>query len=408
MRFRALLMSVLVVVVACRLILAQAARPPAQRLAPRELKTIDRIAHAYYESKTKPVLEMLSRLVGRMGDAKIEALNQELARRKMPHAAKVLTEARLTYVQQGLTKQLPKPGPRETLIVLQTLNERVSRTLEARADLSIMADPIAFPSTPDGWHETLWKLHVLENQLETARLMADYMTRLAKGHPAGGASRLNESDRQLVQSDHSQLVERVQQATLDVEEREIELRTARLKAAIDRLEDPALDAARFLAAYTAAVDSRIVAHYFERAKKSELRIQNKTLSDDSTIESSLALAKRAQELDPELSYKAALLYEGLHWWLRGRYGMGPDVAGLAKSGEALHSLSAQLGLYMPSETPRPTSPADLSVKKSVPTFDRRHHYWWAWEDRRLHRGTLSTSTKVIQGENFLVTLSSFW
>jgi hypothetical protein len=404
----AFFLSILAFGVASGLIFAQVPNPPAQKLNPREIQTIEHIAQAYYQNETRSVLEKLSRLVARMNDGNVESLNRELSLRKLPDSAMLLTEARIAYVQQGLSKQLPKPGPREALAVLQTLNKQVQQTVEATAN-EPATSPLLFPTTPDAWAKALWKLHVLENRLETARLMADYMGVLAKGYPAGGANRLDENNRKLVESDHKQLATQLRQAAAEVEAREIALRIDRLKVATERLEDPALDSARFFAAYTAALDSRIILDYFERTKSDEVTTQNDPALGEGALETTRALANRAKELSQDLSEKAALFYEGLHWWLRGRYGMGPDAGGLAKSPDAMHSLAAQFGLYMPSETPRPTGPSDTNVKESVPTLDRRHHYWWAWEDRRLQRGGLSSSTRTTAaGDNFSVTLSRFW
>jgi hypothetical protein len=117
---------------------------------------------------------------------------------------------------------------------------------------------------------------------------------------------------------------------------------------------------------------------------------------------------RARELADGLSYKAGLFFEGLHWWLRGRYGEGPDVGGLAKSPEALVSDAALFGIYMPTETPQPSDPSDARVKRATPRFDRRHHYWWTWEDRRLQRGKLSSSIISNEQEKFSVTMHAFW
>jgi hypothetical protein len=95
-------------------------------------------------------------------------------------------------------------------------------------------------------------------------------------------------------------------------------------------------------------------------------------------------AKQADELAGDLATKTEHLFEGLDWWLRGRYGRGPEVWGLAKSGAALKNRSLLIALEMPSEPPVPTPPADPR-RAPVPQFDRRHHYTWAWEDRRLQK-----------------------
>ena len=72
---------------------------------------------------------------------------------------------------------------------------------------------------------------------------------------------------------------------------------------------------------------------------------------------------------------------GLQWWLRGRYGRGPEGFGLLKSELALASPQAQMMLYMPPETPRPN---DSSTTDPVPQYDRRHHYIWMFEYRRVN------------------------
>jgi hypothetical protein len=127
------LLSLLVFGVASGCIFAQVPNPQAQKLNPREIQAIELIAQAYYQNETRSVLEKLSRLVARMNDGKIESLNRELSLRKLPDSAMVLAEARIAYVQQGLSKQLPKPGPRETLAVLHILNKQVQQTVEATA-----------------------------------------------------------------------------------------------------------------------------------------------------------------------------------------------------------------------------------------------------------------------------------
>ena len=385
---------------------AQAPKPGPQRLSPRDVQTIELIAQAYFRNETPAVLVTLSRLVGTGSEDKLALINQELIRRKVPDAGTLLAETRLAYVQQGLWRQLPRPGSREALILLRTLNEGVSATLAAKRDHPVMVDPLELPATQQGYEKALWNLHVLENQLATARLQADYMVRVAKAFPREEAGRLSDRERALIVADHRQFVKDVGEASRNVEEREVELRVARLQAALVRLEDPTLDVERFQAAYTAELDAHIVTDFLEKLAKGNRTVQSATLADSSTIESVRTNAKRVRELASDLPTKAALLYDGLHWWLRGRYGMGPDANGLAKSPVAAVTLLAQFGLFMPTEIPTPTSP-DQGVKDPLPTFDRRHHYWWAWEDRRLQNGGVTSSTQSSTNQ-FTVTLSRFW
>jgi hypothetical protein len=92
--------------------------------------------------------------------------------------------------------------------------------------------------------------------------------------------------------------------------------------------------------------------------------------------------------------KSRLLFTGLHWWFRGRYGMGTDGNGLLKSKLALTSPDAQFGLYMPREIPQPTDPRQGG--QQVPQVDRRHHYVWQFETRTIQTSFQSVS-KTEQG-----------
>ena len=112
-----------------------------------------------------------------------------------------------------------------------------------------------------------------------------------------------------------------------------------------------------------------------------------------------ALVQLARESAGDLVTKSRLLYRGLHWWLRGRYGLGPDGFGLLKSVEALSSPLAQFPLYMPAGMPTPSDPTETGY--SVPRFDRRHHYIWMYEYRVLRRHFASASRKL--GGNRTVT-----
>ncbi|MCA9206279.1 MAG: hypothetical protein KDA59_24670, partial [Planctomycetales bacterium] len=90
--------------------------------------------------------------------------------------------------------------------------------------------------------------------------------------------------------------------------------------------------------------------------------------------------------------------QGLQWWLRGRYGRGPDGYGLLKSELALISPAAQMGIYLPNETPTPTDPANPS-KTAVPEVDRRHHYIWGMEYRRVQQVSSESMTATGKSTN---------
>ena len=189
----------------------------------------------------------------------------------------------------------------------------------------------------------------------------------------------------------------------------MELRVDRLRMGRGILEDPRLTRERFLAAFTADLDARLVADLFEQAKKQGQTLVSDRLKDPQNVDRVADDAARARKLAGTLTAKSQLFYEGLHWWIRGRYGLGPEVGGLAKSRAALRSSAAQFALSMPEQTPKPVDPAWLTEAEGVPRFERRHHYLWAWEDRRLYLTSDGMKAqKIADGPSFTITGSRFW
>jgi hypothetical protein len=77
----------------------------------------------------------------------------------------------------------------------------------------------------------------------------------------------------------------------------------------------------------------------------------------------------------------------------------------------MHSAEAQFGLFMPVAAPKPNDPTQVTAGTTpVPRFDRRHHYWWAWEDRRVARVGFSGAgqTTTTNAEETTITMKQFW
>lgn len=83
----------------------------------------------------------------------------------------------------------------------------------------------------------------------------------------------------------------------------------------------------------------------------------------------------------DLITKSRLLFTGMHWWFRGRYGVGTDSMGLMKNERSLKSPEAMFALYMPRVPPKPTDP--FSQGTPLPLVDRRHHYVWRLSNERI-------------------------
>ncbi len=95
----------------------------------------------------------------------------------------------------------------------------------------------------------------------------------------------------------------------------------------------------------------------------------------------------------EYLQKSRWLFTGLHWWVRGRYGLGTSGEGLMKDPAAVKSPDAMFGLLMPISQPIPTPPG---AGEPVPLVDRRHYYLWQFETRQVASGGSSTTTSTKQ------------
>jgi hypothetical protein len=162
-------------------------------------------------------------------------------------------------------------------------------------------------------------------------------------------------------------------------------KTADAKDRAKRTDDPAAD----LAAATGSV----------------VRFRQ-SLNDPQLAETIREQVKRGQQLaGKDFLEKSRLLFTGLHWWFRGRYGMGTDGNGLLKSKLALTSPDAQFGLYMPKEVPKPTDPRQGG--KQVPSVDRRHHYIWQFETRTIQTSFNSSTTNKLKSDNRVQQVTTF-
>jgi len=85
---------------------------------------------AWRQGDNLTILESLGKVVQRMPDDQIIELDKLLAGDQMPNSAQILVEARLHLLQQGMEKQLPKPGLRELLLTLENIDKEIQKVLE--------------------------------------------------------------------------------------------------------------------------------------------------------------------------------------------------------------------------------------------------------------------------------------
>ena len=172
--------------------------------------------------------------------------------------------------------------------------------------------------------------------------------------------------------------QQVEQLLRTLDRREFELRMGRLSLAVEVLRSETDLTERILAAGTWREDFEALSRFLSESQGSEARA---TKADKERLLNALsAKAGVARELAGDLTGKSEAFNRALYWWVRGRYGSGTDVYGLAKPRMAERGEVSQL--IMPAERPRPTDPM-TEQSDPTPRFQRRHHYSWAVGERQF-------------------------
>lgn len=390
-----------------------ASAAPAVRLTKRQQTELNEsIVPAYELGDPTQLLEKLSEFVVKLDDARLSATDDLLAGQDLPTVGQMLADARLTMVDQGRAAELPAPHPRELLVLLREFKSRIDDVLSAQDKHPLMSDPLPRIEQLGEYQKLFWETHVLDNRLANAERIAQYADELTKL----GSKRLNprsidEAGRQLIETNFGGIVADIARRRQELEEREIELRMYRIADAESILADSQNARDRFLAAYVLDLDGYLIADFFkQRGSDEQNAFLRQEIADPELPKIIAETVERGRQSAGDLVEKTQLLYTGLHWWMRGRYGAGPDAFGLLKSRMALASEETQFPLYMPQVTPQPTDPTSDAAK--IPNVDRRHHYTWASEYRPIKTSggsdSNSSSTRSFTGEKTTTHMSKFY
>jgi hypothetical protein len=311
----------------------------------------------------------------------------------------LITDTRLRLVEQGLAKSAPQVQPREAVLLLTTLKERIAK---------LLADGNAHPCfgkkepvTLDEYEQLFWKMHVFSNQFTSAErfyVVAQEIKPLAEKYKAKDkkdpALAVQKADWEKIKSDMADLRERFAS-------RDRDLRVARLSFADKVLTDSKDVKERLLAALVVDMDGEILP---------PLLAKDSTFPADQAEKVGKTIEHARQTAGRDLVQKSRWLFTGLHWWFRGRYGVGTAGNGLLKDQAALKSPDVMFGLLMPINPPVPNAPGS---KQPNPLVDRRHHYLWQFETQKVvSSGSQSSSTHVdSQGKpqvSSVTTMSHFY
>ena len=339
---------------------------------------------AYQQGDSITMVRTLAPLLSRLPDDVLVEVDEFLQQQQVPSLGELLATARTNLIRQQVGG-VSRPSQRELLIVLPVWHAELAALLDPANQPKAITNPPPRGTSMEDYEKLLWELHVAENQLWNGRYLAGQITSWTQR--GLNRSNLDDEQRKLLDFDYKAGEARIREMAQQRGDREILLRAQRLGDAVTDLLNKTDYRSRLLAAFAVATDSRLLGEYLQ---------QHPQLPDDgdpltmpfTNLELTRLTQQGRQASGEKLMVKAQLLFEGLHWWLRGRYGRGSEGGGLFKNKQVLRNPQLRFGLYMPTDPPRPTVPGVASINAPVPFADRRHHYVWAWENQGIELGGL--------------------
>lgn len=366
-------------------------------LNPQVMKTMrTQLVPAFFRGDRNALLETLAALLPRLNEAERKEFNLHLTTFQVPPVEQILMETRLGMVVQRASKGVKPPARGELLILIPELQKRIQETIAAARSHPGLQE--ALPRQRDfvDYERLFWKIHVLEQQLENARRLADFGN--AQASRAKRFARRGKADeRRLLRTSFAQADRQLDSLQKDLRERKLELRVQRLELAHQMLKASEDLRERLDAAFVSSQDGRLLSAFFATRKKSRERtgslpeLRRERLRDPELPETVKRLTSESAEAAGDLVEKGNLLYVGIHWWLRGRYGRGTEGGGLLKSRQALQTPNGLFPLFMPAEI---YAPDKEQTTPTQPQIDRRHHYVWAFEPRRIVREEFSDNYRT--------------
>lgn len=328
-------------------------------------------------------LEKLAGVLPRMNDAQLAEMDQWLAEKSLPSVAAMLVDTRLAMVQQNLNRQMPRLGARELALVLPEIGKRIEAVVAECRDHRAMARPLPNPAAWPEYEKLLYELRMLGQQVDGAVRLAQFerdLTKAGTRRKAGDVPATESASR----------LEQLEKLHAAVDEQQLGLRLQRFDRAVNALQQAGGFKEQLQAAALVDEDGEWLSAVLKLNAKNKREYALPELNRDGLQDDLAAQLETARDTQGELLQKSRLFLLGVQWWLRGRYGRGPEGFGLLKSELALASPQLQMALFMPPETPTPKDSS--SQEESVPQFDRRHHYIWMFEYRKVTQSTQQRAT----------------
>lgn len=325
------------------------------------------------------ILNLVCPQLSRWTDPQIAGMNQLLAELKGPTLDKSITDARLNLARLGMADKGPEASAREAAIVLREIKRQIEEIIQVAQGIGLMKDPFPKPKDMMEFRDLLWAAHVQNNQLINADALASLGHATTQSKIIAKAKNATAADKAIFATKFPEITTRIRTVHRELNERGVELRVERIKFANKVLKESKDIKERFFAAYAVGIDGELLKQGFKEFAGTFVR---PALNSPGYAEALTSDVERGKLEAGDLVKKSQLLFAGMHWWRRGRYGRGPELLGLLKNKAAQTNFAAQVPLFMPRESPVPVDPAKNPLNQ-VPDFDRRHHYTWAWQTRQF-------------------------
>ena len=352
----------------------------AAKLTPKQIAFVkNELIPAYQSGEPLSILNLVSGQLARWTDPQVAGINQLLGELQAPTLDKMITDARMNLVRVGMADKGPEGTTREAAIVLREIKRQIEDILKVAQGIELMKDPLPKPKNMMEYRDLLWAAHVQNNLLINADALASQGNLISQSKIIAKAKNATAADKAIFATKFADITNRIRIVHRELNERGVELRVERIKFANKVLAESKDIKERFFAAYAVGIDGELLIQGFKEFAGTFVR---PTLNSPGYAEALTSDVERGKKDAGDLVKKSQLLFSGMHWWRRGRYGRGPELNGLLKSKAAQTDLAAQIPLIMPRESPVPIDPAKNPLNQT-PDFDRRHHYTWAWQTRQF-------------------------
>jgi hypothetical protein len=359
------------------------------KLTPKQIAFVkNELVPAFQSGEPITILSLVCPQLSRWTDPQIAGMNQLLAEQKAPTLDKMITDARMNLVRVGMADKGPEASAREAAIVLREIKRQIEEIIQVAQGIELMKEPFPKPKNMMEFRDLLWAAHVQNNQLINAGGLASLGHLTTQSKIIAKAKNATAADKAIFATKFPEITTRIRTVHRELNERGVELRVERIKFANKVLKESKDIKERFFAAYAVGIDGELLIQGF---KEFAGKFTRPALNSPGYAEALTSDVERGKMEAGDLVKKSQLLFAGMHWWRRGRYGNGPELMGLLKDKAAQTNLAAQIPLFMPRESPVPVDPAKNPLNQ-VPNFDRRHHYTWAWQTRQFSVSTTSSSS----------------